>query len=65
MGVETDDTAFASPDQFKLTRPGLPPGVNYTAADGGPFVGTVELSTGSITPIDRDAPEQSRQPDLR
>ena len=27
------------------------PGTAFTAADGGPFVGTVDFTTGVITPI--------------
>jgi hypothetical protein len=27
------------------------PGTAYTAADGGPFVGTLDFTTGVITPI--------------
>ena len=62
--VETDDTTFVTSTQgfilfadkglnavYKLTAPAFSPGVAYTAADGGPFVGTLDLSTGIITPI--------------
>jgi hypothetical protein len=64
MSVETDDTAFITSNTgfllfadkglntvYKLTRPGFSPGTAYTAADGGPFVGTLDLTTGVITPI--------------
>lgn len=62
--VEVDDTNFATSSQgfilfadkklntvFKLTANAFAPGTAYTAADGGPFVGTLDLSTGLITPI--------------
>lgn len=62
--VETDDTNFATSSEgfilfadkglntvYKLTAPAFAPGTAYTAADGGPFVGTLNLSTGLITPI--------------
>jgi hypothetical protein len=64
MPVETDDTAFVTSSQgfilfadkglntvFKLTRAGFVPGSAYTAADGGPFVGTVDLTSGIVTPV--------------
>jgi hypothetical protein len=64
VSVETDDTAFTTSNEgfllfadknlntvYKLTRPGFTPGVAYTAADGGPFVGTLDLTTGVVTPI--------------
>lgn len=64
MSVETDDTAFTTSTQgfllfadknlnavYKVTAPAFAPGVAYTAADGGPFVGSVDLTTGVITPI--------------
>lgn len=64
MAVETDDTTFVTSTQgfilfadkglntvYKLSAPAFSPGVAYTAADGGPFVGTLDLSTGIITPI--------------
>ena len=64
MSVETDDTTFVTSPQgfilfadkglnqvFKISTPAFSPGVAYTAADGGPFVGTLDLSTGIITPI--------------
>jgi hypothetical protein len=57
--VETDDTNFATSTEgfilfadkglntvYKLTTPAFAPGTAYTAADGGPFVGTLNLSTG-------------------
>lgn len=62
--VETDDTAFASSSQgfllfadkglntvFKLTKDAFAPGSAYTAADGGPFVGTLDFTSGIITPV--------------
>ncbi|HEX3395817.1 MAG TPA: hypothetical protein VHS76_03885 [Steroidobacteraceae bacterium] len=62
--VEVDDTAFVTSSQgfilfadkglnmvFKLTRPGFVPGSAYTAADGGPFVGALDLTSGVITPV--------------
>ena len=62
--VEVDDTNFATSTQgfilfadkglntvYKLTRNAFVPGTAYTAADGGPFVGTIEMTTGVITPI--------------
>ena len=64
MGVEVDDSFFTTSSQgfilfadkglskiFKLSKNGWAPGVAYTAADGGPFVGTIDLTTGIITPI--------------
>lgn len=64
MAVETDDTAFVTSSEgfilfadkglntvFKLSKNGFVPGSAYTAADGGPFVGTVDLTTGVIAPI--------------
>jgi hypothetical protein len=64
MPVETDDTAFVTSSQgfilfadkglntvFKLTRTGFVPGSAYTAADGGPFVGTLDLTSGIVTPV--------------
>ena len=64
MGVEVDDTFFTTSSQgfilfadkglnkiFKLSKNGWAPGVAYTAADGGPFVGTIDMTTGIITPI--------------
>lgn len=62
--VETDHTTFTTSNQgfilfadknlntvYKLTRSGFSPGVAYTAADGGPFVGTLDLTTGVVTAI--------------
>ena len=62
--VETDDTAFASSSQgfllfadkslntvYKLTKDAFAPGSAYTAADGGPFVGTLDFTRGLITPV--------------
>jgi hypothetical protein len=64
MPVETDDTAFVTASDgfilfadkglntvFKLSRPGFVPGSAYTAADGGPFVGALDIASGVITPI--------------
>ena len=64
MPVETDDTAFVTSSKgfilfadkglntvFKLTRTGFVPGSAYTAADGGPFVGTLDLTSGVVTPV--------------
>jgi hypothetical protein len=36
---------------FRLNKKAFAPGAAYTAADGGPFVGTIDLTTGFITPI--------------
>ena len=62
--VETDDTAFASSSQgfllfadkglntvYKLAEDAFAPGSAYTAADGGPFVGTLDFTSGRITPV--------------
>jgi hypothetical protein len=62
--VEVDDTAFVTSTEgfilfadkglntvFALKRKAFAPGAAYTAADGGPFVGTIDLTTGIITPI--------------
>ena len=64
MSVEVDDTAFVTSTEgfilfadkvlntvFTLKKKAFAPGAAYTAADGGPFVGTLDLSTGLITPI--------------
>lgn len=64
MSVEVDDTAFVTSSQgfilfadkslnevFTLNKNAFVPGTAYTAADGGPFVGTLDLTTGVITPI--------------
>ena len=34
-----------------MSKKGWAPGVAYTAADGGPFVGTIDLTSGIITPV--------------
>ena len=62
--VETDDTAFVTSTEgfilfadkglntvFALKKKAFAPGAAYTAADGGPLVGTIDLTTGFITPI--------------
>jgi sugar lactone lactonase YvrE len=62
--VEVDDTAFVTSTEglilfadkglnkvFSLKKKAFAPGAAYTAADGGPFVGTIDLITGVITPI--------------
>lgn len=62
--VETDDTVFITSSQgyilfadknlnevFKLTRAAFSPGQAYTAADGGPFVGTLDMTSGIVTPV--------------
>ena len=64
QSVETDDTNFATSTQgfilfadkdlnatYVLQKRVFAPGEAYTAADGGPFVGTVDLSSGIITPV--------------
>jgi hypothetical protein len=64
MPVETDDTAFVTASEgfilfadkglntvFKLSRAAFVPGSAYTAADGGPFVGVLDIASGVITPI--------------
>jgi hypothetical protein len=64
MPVEVDDTAFVTSTEgfilfadktlnkvFALKKKAFVPGTAYTAADGGPFVGTIDLNTGVITPI--------------
>jgi hypothetical protein len=64
LGVEVDDTFFTTSSQgfilfadkglnkiFKLSKNGWAPGVAYTAADGGQFVGTIDMTSGIITPI--------------
>lgn len=63
-GVETDDTAFVTSSEgfilfadkglntvYKLSKKAFAPGAAYTAADGGPFVGTIDMTTGIISPI--------------
>lgn len=62
--VEVDDTAFVTSSQgfilfadkglntvYTLKRNAFAPGAAYTAADGGPFVGTLDMTSGVITPI--------------
>ena len=62
--VETDDTAFVTSSQgfllfadkglnivYKLQKNAFAPGAAYTAADGGPFVGTLDVTSGLITPV--------------
>ena len=62
--VETDDTAFVTGSEgfvlfadkglntvIKLSRAGFVPGSAYTAADGGPFVGVLDIASGVVTPI--------------
>jgi hypothetical protein len=64
MFVETDDTAFITSTEgfllfadkglnavYKLSRNAFSPGTAFTAADGGPFVGTLDFTTGVVTPI--------------
>jgi hypothetical protein len=64
MPVEVDDTAFVTSTEgfilfadkklnsvFALKKKAFAPGTAYTAADGGPFVGTIDLTTGVITPV--------------
>jgi hypothetical protein len=64
QAVETDDTNFATSSHgfilfadkvlntvFVVQKKVFAAGEAYTAADGGPFVGTVDLSTGIITPV--------------
>jgi sugar lactone lactonase YvrE len=62
--VEVDDTVFVTSTEgfilfadktlnavYALKKQAFVPGTAYTAADGGPFVGTLDLTTGVITPI--------------
>jgi hypothetical protein len=64
VSVETDDTAFVTSTQgfilfadkglntvYQISRNAFSPGTAFTAADGGPFVGTVDFTTGVVTPI--------------
>jgi hypothetical protein len=64
MRVEVDDTAFVTSTEgfilfadkdlnkvFALKKKAFVPGTAYTAADGGPFVGTIDLTSGVITPL--------------
>jgi hypothetical protein len=62
--VEVDDTAFVTSSEgyilfadkglntvFVLQKKAFVPMTAYTAADGGPFVGTIDMTSGVITPI--------------
>jgi hypothetical protein len=62
--VEVDDTAFATSAAgfilfsdkklnkvYMLQKKAFAPGTAYTAANGGPFVGTLDLTSGVITPV--------------
>jgi hypothetical protein len=62
--VETDDTAFVTSSEgfllfadkglntvYKISKSAFVPGTAYTAADGGPFVGALDMTTGVVTPI--------------
>lgn len=62
--VETDDTLFITSSQgyilfadkglnevFKISRAAFSPGQAYTAADGGPFVGALDMTSGIVTPV--------------
>jgi hypothetical protein len=64
MSVETDDTAFVTSSEgfllfadkslnavYKITKNAFVPGTAFTAADGGPFVGALDMVTGVVTPI--------------
>jgi hypothetical protein len=64
MSVETDDTAFVKSSEgfllfadkglnaiYKISKNAFVPGTAYTAADGGPFVGALDMTTGVIIPI--------------
>jgi len=64
MSVETDDTAFVTSSEgfllfadkglntvYAVRRNAFVPGTAFTAADGGPFVGTLDLTSGVITPV--------------
>ena len=64
QAVETDDTNYATSSRgfilfadkalnivFLLQKKAFAPGQAYTAADGGPFVGTLDISSGIITPV--------------
>jgi hypothetical protein len=64
VSVETDDTAFVTSSEgfllfadkglntvYKISKNAFSPGTAFTAADGGPFVGTLDLTTGLISPI--------------
>jgi hypothetical protein len=60
--VETDDTAFVTSNEgfilfagnglntvCSLKKKAFAPGSAYTAADGGPILGTIDVTTGFIT----------------
>lgn len=62
--VETDDTTFVTSSEgfllfadkglntvFTLSRNAFVPGAAYTAADGGPFIGALDLRTGVVAPV--------------
>jgi hypothetical protein len=62
--VEADDTAFVTSSKgfilfadkglntvFALKGNAFAPGAAYTAANGGPFVGTLDTTSGVITPV--------------
>jgi hypothetical protein len=62
--VQADDTAFATSTQgfilfadkvlntvFKVSKEVFAPNAVFTAANGGPFVGTLDMNTGVVTPI--------------
>jgi hypothetical protein len=64
VSVQADDTAFATSSEgfilfadkglnkvFTLTKQAFAPGSAYTAASSGPFVGTLDMTTGIITPV--------------
>jgi len=64
MSVEVDDTAFVTSSQgfllfadkglntvYTISKQAFAPGTAYTAADGGPFIGRLDMTTGVITPI--------------
>jgi hypothetical protein len=64
LPVETDDTAFVTASDgfilfadkglntvYKLSRPGFVPGSAFTAADGGPYVATLNIASGLVTPV--------------
>jgi hypothetical protein len=65
--VQVDDTAFVTSTQgfilfadkglnnvYMLSKKAFAPNAVYTAANGGPFVGTLDMTTGVITPIVTD-----------
>jgi len=64
MSVETDDTALVTSSEgfllfsdkglnavYRISKSAFVPGTAYTAADGGPFVGTLDMTTGIVSPI--------------